>query len=90
MWNRNKYKIEKFPDTNNDFYMNKLKEEKLKDKSLKSGLKEILLYLVFIALTMSLSYQMLDNDSFKYQYNLRNLFGAGDKHTSFNDVIYLN
>lgn len=77
---------EKFESSNHAINLNKLRETKLKDRKLKSALKEIIACLMFVALTMTVAYQMLDNNSLKYQQNLLNLFGAGNKNNQFNNV----
>ena len=65
-------------------------ETQLKDNETKRILKEIILSVTFIAITLCLAYQMTDRNTFHYQSNLKNLFGAGDKSTKFLDVISFN
>lgn len=65
----------------------KMKENKLIDKNLKTAFKSIAFYAIFAAMTLNLAYQMVDKNTFNYQNNLKNLFGAGDKSTKFLDVF---
>ena len=67
--------------------MNELKKEKLNDKLLKVAFKEITLNTIFAGITLAVAYQMIDTKVNSYQKNLKNVFGAGDKSTSFLDVI---
>jgi hypothetical protein len=41
---------------------------------------------LFVALTMSVSYQIIDSNSFSYRKNLMNLFGAGNNNNTLNNV----
>ena len=79
--------FESFTDQIN---LEQIKETKLKDNETKRILKEIILSITFIAITLCLAYQMTDRNTFQYQFNLKNLFGAGDKSTKFLDVISFN
>ena len=63
--------------------LEKLKKEKLIVKKFKSQLNETILSIIFVALTFTIAYQMIDLNSFYYQSNLSNLFGAGTKSTLF-------
>lgn len=56
------------------------------DKKFKAELKEIIMCLLFIGMTMTLSYQMIDNGANSYRNNLMNIFGAGSINTQFNSV----
>lgn len=80
---------EKFENSSHTFNLNKIRETKLKDKKLKSALKETMTCMLFVALTMSVSYQMLDSNSLKYQQNLLNLFEAGNMNNQFYSVYYI-
>jgi hypothetical protein len=66
--------------------LDKLKKEKLSDKLLKVACKETILYLILAGLTLTVAYQMIDVLAFRYQKSLKNIFGAGDKSTSFFNV----
>ena len=63
--------------------MDELKKEKLNDKLLIIAFKEIILCLIFAGLTLAIAYQMVDTKAYAYQNNLKNLFNAGHKSTSF-------
>lgn len=89
LWNKNQHTLNEFPDSANDNHINELKEDKLKDKHIKVALKEIFLYVAFVAMTLTVAYQMLDNDAYKYQVSLRNFFGAGTKSKTFDEVNML-
>ena len=78
--------LEKFENTSNPNDLIKLRETKLRDKKLKETFKEIILCLLFVALNMTVSYQMLDNNSLNYRQNLINLFGAKNINDAFNNV----
>ena len=67
--------------------MNELKKEKLNDKLLKVAFKEITLNTIFAGITLAVAYQMIDTKVNSYQKNMKNVFGTGDKSTSFLDVI---
>lgn len=73
----------------NEDNLEKLKNERLSYKNFKMELNEAILSIIFIILTFSIAYQMIDLNSFNYQTNLANLFGAGDKSQSFENVISL-
>ena len=75
--------LEKFESTDN---LNKQRENKLRDNQQKKAFKEIILCLLFVALSMTCSFQMIDSNSFQYRQNLMNLFGAGNINTAFNKV----
>ena len=77
---------ENFDSATANINIDDLREKKLRDKKLGIALNEIILCLLFVGMTMSVSYQMLDTDSFGYQTNLLNLFGAGSVSNSFNSV----
>ena len=70
-----------------DNSLENLKFETARKKKVKAAIREILLSLLFAALTMLCTYQMLDSNSYKYQAELKNLFGAGDISTTFLDVF---
>ena len=74
------------PDNSVD--LKELKKEKINDKLLKVAFKEIILNLIFAGVVLAIAYQMIDIKVNTYQNNLKNIFGAGDKSTSFLDVIY--
>lgn len=40
-------------------------------------------------MTLTVAYQIFDTNTFNYQNNLRNLFGAGDKSTQFLEVLLI-
>ena len=63
-----------------------MKEQKTKEKNLKIAFKTVICYVLFLVLSVSISLQVLDIKSHKYQYNLRNLFGDGDKSKEFSTV----
>lgn len=85
--NKGGLNLEAVEATNNNINLDELKESKQRDKKLGIALREVFLCLCFVGMTMTVSYQMLDSDAFRYQYNLRNYLGAGDKNTAFLDVI---
>ena len=66
--------------------LDKLKEDKLKEKDLFRAFKSILQYFLFLTLSIIVSYEMLDSNSFQYRNNLKNIFGDGDKSKNFTDV----
>lgn len=70
----------------NPYDLEELKELKQKDKKFNELFKETFIRILFACVTLTLAYQMVDNQSFYYQSNLKNLFGAGDKNTKFLDV----
>jgi hypothetical protein len=78
--------LEKFENHSKPNDLIKLREKKLRDNKLKEAFKEIILCLLFVALNMTVSYQMLDNNSLNYRQNLMNLFGAGNINSAFNNV----
>ena len=45
-----------------------------------------MLAILFAVLAMLCAYQMLDYNTYNYQNNLKNLFGAGDKSKTLYDV----
>ncbi len=82
---------EKFENSISNNDLNKLRETKLRDNNLKEAFKEIIICLLFVTLTMTVSYQMLDYRSLQYRQNLMNLFGAGNINSAFKNVkIYPN
>ena len=70
--------------SNND--LKKLSEMKLRDNKLKASFKEIIFCILFVSLTMTVSYQTLDYNSLSYRKNLINLFGAGIINNVFDNV----
>jgi hypothetical protein len=77
---------EKFENSISNNDLNKLRETKLRDNNLKEAFKEIIICLLFVTLTMTVSYQMLDYRSLQYRQNLMNLFGAGNINSAFKNV----
>jgi len=67
--------------------LEKLIKQKQQDRKAKIAFKEIILSILFALLSMLCAYQMLDNNTFTYQQNLRNMFGAGDMKKTLYDVI---
>lgn len=66
--------------------LDKLKEEKLKDRDLTRAFKSVMLYVLFLLLSIIISYQMLDFNAYQYRNNLKNIFGDGAKSKSFSQV----
>ena len=77
--------LEKLDSISNED-LKKFSEIKLKDNKLKSAFKEIIFCLLFVSLTMTVSYQTLDYNSLSYRRNLMNLFGAGIINNAFDHV----
>jgi hypothetical protein len=78
--------LQEFDDIMISTNLDDLRQNLLMDKKIKVALIETLLCILFVVMTMAVSYQMLDNDSFGYRNNLMNLFGAGSVSNSFNSV----
>lgn len=66
--------------------LNEQKDNKLKDDKLKLALKDTILALILIGLSLTVAYQLVDRKTYEYQLNLKNIFGAGSISTSFLDV----
>ena len=84
--NKGQLCLEGVEATNNTINLDDLRESKQRDKKLGVALREIMLCLAFVGMTMTVSYQMLDTDAYRYQMSLKNYFGAGDKSSSFIEV----
>lgn len=69
--------------------LDNLRDEKLKQRDLTKAFKSIMSYVLFLLLSLVISYQLLDTNAYQYSHNLKNIFGDGDKFKSFNQVKYL-
>lgn len=83
-------KEQDFEEMNENKDLEKIRKDKFKNKEIKSILKEIILCLIFSTITLTLAYQMIDSNTFQYQYHLRNLFNVGDKSSNLFDARDLN
>jgi hypothetical protein len=70
--------------------LDELKKNRIKENRIKLVFKETILAGLFAGITFTIAYQMVDMKAFAYQSNLKNLFGTGDKSTTFSDVNQLN
>lgn len=70
--------------------LDELKKNRINENRIKQVFKETILALLFSGITFTIAYQMVDMKAFAYQSNLKNLFGTGDKSTTFSHVNQLN
>ena len=71
----------------NSCVIEEYKIKKQKEKKMKSSLKEILLYCLFVWILFIVSYTKIDKNGFHYQTTLQNIFAVNNK--ALNDVINL-
>ena len=90
MKNKGRFTDREFDESNNNLNLDDLKESKQRDKKLGVALREVLICLAFVGMTMTVSYQMLDTDAYRYQMSLKNFFGAGDRNNIFYEVFTQN
>jgi len=87
MKKKNRAVLDEFAESaNKNTNFDEIVASKKMDKKLNEALKEIILCLIFVGMTMTISYQMIDNDALSYRNNLLNLFGAGSVNTKFYEV----
>ncbi len=84
--NRGGLNLEVIEGTNANINLEELIEIKTKDKQVKVALKEAILCLLFVGMTMTLSYQLVDGNAINYRNNILNLFEAGSINNNFYTV----